>query len=258
MAWATASAGASASSIAPVLCPPRRSIHTATSTPAETPPQMPSPPCQIFSASPRAALVAIEVGDDVIQPGTDQAGGNRPDRDRPDQIVGACPVRIVPVCDRPTPAAGGDPQRNQHRHGDGNAIGSNVERSERDVAPRRAGNRRQEPAHVMAAAIGSTGRRQEITGHERHRVRRVAGCRRARDSTKSPRMPNARRTCGPERVPSCGDWTLEALIEHCATVWTFVRSSITAGMRVDPATITRPPGPYRSGTRTHSNHSPAS
>jgi len=44
------------------------------------------------------------------------------------------------------------------------------------------------------------------------------------------------------RVPSCGDWTLEALIEHCATVWTFVRSSITAGTRVDPATITRPPG----------------
>ena len=43
-------------------------------------------------------------------------------------------------------------------------------------------------------------------------------------------------------VPSCGDWTLEALIAHCATVWTFVRSSITAGARVDPAAIARPPG----------------
>ena len=44
------------------------------------------------------------------------------------------------------------------------------------------------------------------------------------------------------RVPSCGDWTLEALIEHCATVWTFVHSSITAGARTDPAAVTKPPG----------------
>ncbi len=43
-------------------------------------------------------------------------------------------------------------------------------------------------------------------------------------------------------VPSCGDWTLQALIEHCATVWTFVRSSITAGGRADLAAIARPPG----------------
>lgn len=57
----------------------------------------------------------------------------------------------------------------------------------------------------------------------------------AADAERSPDM-------WARRVPSCGDWTLEALIEHCATVWTFVRSSITAGTRVDPATITRPPG----------------
>ena len=44
------------------------------------------------------------------------------------------------------------------------------------------------------------------------------------------------------QVPSCGDWTLEALIAHCATVWTFVRSSITAGARVDPAAVAKPSG----------------
>ena len=57
----------------------------------------------------------------------------------------------------------------------------------------------------------------------------------AADAERSPDM-------WARRVPSCGDWTLEALIAHCATVWTFVRSSITAGARVDPATIARPSG----------------
>ncbi len=57
----------------------------------------------------------------------------------------------------------------------------------------------------------------------------------AADAERSPDM-------WARRVPSCGDWTLEALIEHCATVWTFVRSSITAGGRVEPSTIAKPPG----------------
>ena len=57
----------------------------------------------------------------------------------------------------------------------------------------------------------------------------------AADAERSPGM-------WAKRVPSCGDWTLEALIAHCATVWTFVRGSITAGARVDPAAIARPAG----------------
>lgn len=57
----------------------------------------------------------------------------------------------------------------------------------------------------------------------------------AADAERSPDMWS-------RQVPSCGDWTLEALITHCATVWTFVRSSITAGARVDPAAIAKPPG----------------
>lgn len=57
----------------------------------------------------------------------------------------------------------------------------------------------------------------------------------AADAERSPDM-------WARRVPSCGDWTLEALIEHCATVWTFVHSSITAGARVDPASFTKPAG----------------
>lgn len=44
------------------------------------------------------------------------------------------------------------------------------------------------------------------------------------------------------QVPSCPDWDLEALISHCATVWTFVRSSIAAGERIDLAMIARPDG----------------
>ena len=45
------------------------------------------------------------------------------------------------------------------------------------------------------------------------------------------------------QVPSCPGWDLEGLIAHCATVWTFVARSITAGERIDLATITRPDGP---------------
>ncbi len=44
-------------------------------------------------------------------------------------------------------------------------------------------------------------------------------------------------------VPSCPGWDLEGLIEHCATVWTFVTGSIDAGERTDPAAVTRPDGP---------------
>ncbi|WP_419944016.1 maleylpyruvate isomerase family mycothiol-dependent enzyme [Candidatus Poriferisodalis sp.] len=45
------------------------------------------------------------------------------------------------------------------------------------------------------------------------------------------------------QVPSCPGWDLEELIEHCATVWTFVTGSIAAGERTDPAAVTRPDGP---------------
>lgn len=45
------------------------------------------------------------------------------------------------------------------------------------------------------------------------------------------------------QVPSCPGWDLEGLIAHCATVWTFVNGSITAGERMDLAAITRPDGP---------------
>ncbi len=45
------------------------------------------------------------------------------------------------------------------------------------------------------------------------------------------------------QVPACPGWDLKGLIEHCATVWTFVTSSINAGKRSDPAAVTRPDGP---------------
>lgn len=44
------------------------------------------------------------------------------------------------------------------------------------------------------------------------------------------------------RVRSCPDWDLEALLEHCCGVWTFVGSSVAAGSPIDRASITRPAG----------------
>ncbi|WP_419907948.1 maleylpyruvate isomerase family mycothiol-dependent enzyme [Candidatus Poriferisodalis sp.] len=70
----------------------------------------------------------------------------------------------------------------------------------------------------------------EFRGAEGARLNEIAA-----DADRSPDM-------WASGVPSCGDWTLEALIAHCATVWTFVRSSVTAGTRVDPAAVARPPG----------------
>ncbi len=44
-------------------------------------------------------------------------------------------------------------------------------------------------------------------------------------------------------VPNCPDWDLEALIEHCAGVWTFAGGSIAAGEPMDRSAIARPEGP---------------
>jgi uncharacterized protein (TIGR03083 family) len=45
-------------------------------------------------------------------------------------------------------------------------------------------------------------------------------------------------------VTSCGDWTLEQLITHCAQVWSFVAASIRAGEPVgrNSAAMSRPDG----------------
>lgn len=44
------------------------------------------------------------------------------------------------------------------------------------------------------------------------------------------------------RVLSCPDWDLETLIDHCASVWTFVGASLVAGEPVDRSTVIRPEG----------------
>lgn len=43
-------------------------------------------------------------------------------------------------------------------------------------------------------------------------------------------------------VPSCPDWDLDALIDHCAAVWTFVGRSVAAGEPIDRSNVTRPDG----------------
>ena len=86
--------------------------------------------------------IAIEVRDDVIQPGADNSGRHSPNSERPNEIIGSARdrgagARILGTrilsdrdCDGASPAPVGDPYRNQHGHADGNSIGSNVERSE--------------------------------------------------------------------------------------------------------------------------------
>src|ERR687898_787515 len=78
-----------------------------------------------------AALVPVMVGDDVVEPGADQPGEDRPHGEAAD---------VVGVATPGGPAAAGDPDRGQHAQRDGEAVGPELERSQLDGVVGRAGD----------------------------------------------------------------------------------------------------------------------
>ncbi len=140
MAWATSSPGASASSRARKRICRRRATSQPPRTPSATAPQMPRPPCQIFSASTRVAAgpeVELVVGDHVVQPGTDDAERDA-DHENGFQAVGGTAPR--------TPAPVGDHHRREDARDDAERVRAQRKRADVPDAGVRARDRQAHPA----------------------------------------------------------------------------------------------------------------
>src|SRR5690606_33951194 len=87
----------------------------------------------------RCVLEAVPVGDDVVEPGTDETGRDGPDRDVADRVAVAAGER------GPPPAS--YPDRDDGPDGDEEAVGAQLQRPDRDRVVRWAREGREDGEH---------------------------------------------------------------------------------------------------------------